>query len=60
MARNKHFFYSFVDVDVVSGNGVLDVRFRKPTPFCNIYILTAFTERPFIQPVKRNVYTEMI
>ena len=34
MARNEHFVYVFVDVDVVSRNDVFDVRFHKPTPFC--------------------------
>ena len=34
VARNEHFVYAFVNVDVVSGSDVFDVRFRKPTPFC--------------------------
>ena len=33
-ARNEHFVCDFVDVNVVSGNDVFDVRFCKPTPFC--------------------------
>ena len=33
-AQNKHFVYAFVDVNVVSGNDVFDVRFCKPMPFC--------------------------
>ena len=33
-ARNENFVYAFVDVNVVSGNDVFDVRFCKLTPFC--------------------------
>ena len=31
---NDHFVYAFVDVNVVSGNVALDVRFCELTPFC--------------------------
>ena len=34
-ARNEHFVCAFVDVNVVSGNDVFDIRFYKPTPFCS-------------------------
>ena len=32
--QNDHLVYAFVDINVVSGNDIYDVRFCKPTPFC--------------------------
>ena len=34
VAQNEHFVYAFADMDVVSGNDMLEVRFRNLTPFC--------------------------
>ena len=32
--ENEHFVYASVDVNVVSGNDVFDIRFCKLMPFC--------------------------
>ena len=36
VVQNEHFVYAFVDINVVSGNDVFDIRFCKPMSFCTM------------------------